>query len=90
MKNSYERVFRKAGGPAGEGKKGNGSRAGKTLLVILAVFTLLPFLFLEDCWCGESAAPREDAPAEVQVEEGEAGDQPSQGSRATSPSQEAI
>lgn len=78
------------GGRAGGRKRGNGSRAGKTLLVTLTVFALLPFLFLADCGCGEHAAPREDAPAEVQAEEREAGDQSPQISQEGSPSQKAI
>ncbi|MGQ9474624.1 MAG: thioredoxin family protein [Actinomycetota bacterium] len=89
-KRSYEKMFRKAEGTAGERKNRNGSRARERLTAALVILALLPYLFLADCGCGERTAPREDAPMKVQAEEREAGDQPPQGYQATSPSQEAI
>ncbi|WP_287153099.1 thioredoxin family protein [Candidatus Solincola tengchongensis] len=91
MADFYEKSFLKARRSGGEEKKKEGSRAGKILIVSLAVLASLAFLFLADCGCGEQSGHKEEMRAEVEQEEQELKGNSSQSLQTTaSPSQKAI
>lgn len=91
MADFYEKTFLPAHRPGGGEREKDRSRAGKTLLVSLAVLASLAFLFLADCGCGKRSEHKDDTAVEAEWEEQKPRGNSSQGSQVTvSPSQKAV